>query len=375
MQMQIPLQAFSKAFSFFKRKRDLIGVDIGTHAIKLVCLKGSPGSWSLVKWAMIPYGEDIPLDTPLMDRRTQAVSALQNYLQNSDISIKKAATSVSGNAVIVRYVKMSKMPPGELSKSLKFEAEPYIPFNIEEVNLGFSILGDVIEEGQTQMETVLVAAKKDSVDVRVSMLRDAGLQPVIMDVDAFALESAYEAVFPPPQGETVLFMNVGATFANMSIVEKGISRVVRDVLIAGNTFTKAIQTQFQCDVKTAEQKKMAYGIHQDETAADAEAQQVVEVLLPVARDLLLEVQRSIDFYLSQGSDRTVSRIFLCGGSANLKGLDKFLGRELNIPVEIFNPLTLMSNAPDNLTDEERALLPYMAVAAGLATRREGDSPA
>src|SRR5205085_3752620 len=122
--------------------------------------------------------------------------------------------------------------------------------------------------------------------------------------DAFALESAYETIYPPPQMETVLFMNIGASFTNMSIVEKGISRVVRDVLIAGNTFTKAIQTQFQCDVRTAEQKKIAYGILQDETV-DAEAQQVVEVLLPVARDLLLEVQRSIDFYLSQGSDRTV----------------------------------------------------------------------
>src|SRR5204862_3313557 len=117
--------------------------------------------------------------------------------------------------------------------------------------------------------------------------------------------------------------------------------------------TKAIQTQFQCDVKAAEQKKISYGILQDEQAADAEAQQVVEVMLPVARDLLLEVQRSIDFYLSQGSDRTVSKIFLCGGSANLKGLDEFLSRELNIPVEIFNPLGLLSNAPMDLSEEEK----------------------
>jgi len=196
-----------------------------------------------------------------------------------------------------------------------------------------------------------------------------------MDIDAFALESAYETLYPPPQSETVLFMNIGASFTNMSIIEKGVSRVVRDVLIAGNTFTKAIQTQFQCDVKTAEQKKIAYGIFQDENNSDVEAQQVVEVMLPVARDLLVEVQRSIDFYLSQGSDRTVNKIFLCGGSANLKGLDQFLSRELNIPVEIFNPLALLPNAPADLPEEERALLTHMAVAAGLATRREGDSAA
>jgi type IV pilus assembly protein PilM len=167
-------------------------------------------------------------------------------------------------------------------------------------------------------------------------------------------------------------MNIGASFTNMSILEKGVSRVVRDVFIAGNSFTKAIQTQFQCDVKAAEQKKILYGILED-TAGDAEAQQVVEVMLPVARDLLLEVQRSIDFYLSQGSDRTVHKILLCGGSANLKGLDQFLNRELNIPVEIFNPLSLLQNAPLDLTDEQKSLLPHMAVALGLATRREGDT--
>jgi type IV pilus assembly protein PilM len=373
--MQIPLQSLFKAFSFLKRKRDLIGIDIGTHTIKVVFLKGSPGQWSLVRWSVIPYAEDIPLDTPLMDRQAQAVVALQNYLRTAELPVKRVATSISGNAVIVRYVKMGKMPPSELTKSLKFEAEPYIPFNIEEVNLGFSILGDVVEEGQSQMETVLVAAKRDSVDVRVNLLKEVGLQPVIMDIDAFALESAYECIYPPPQAETVLFMNIGATFTNMSIVEKGISRVVRDVLIAGNTFTKAIQTQFQCDVRTAEHKKISFGILQDEASSDPESQQVVEVMLPVARDLLLEVQRSIDFYMSQGSDRVVNKIFLCGGSANLKGLDQFLSRELNIPVEIFNPITMLPNGPTNLTPEEQIQLPHLAVATGLATRREGDIPA
>jgi type IV pilus assembly protein PilM len=373
--MKLSLQSALSALSFFKRKRDLIGIDIGTHTIKVVHLKGSGGQWSLSRWGVIPYGEDFPLDTPLMDRRPQAVTALQEYLRSNDIPIKRVATSISGNAVIVRYVKMAKMPPTELSKSLKFEAEPYIPFNIDEVNLGFSILGDVVEEGQAQMETVLVAAKKDSVDLRVDMLKEAGLQPVIMDIDAFALESAYEAMYPPPQTDTVLFMNIGATFTNMSIIEKGASRVVRDVFIAGNTFTKAIQTQFQCDARTAEQKKIAYGILQDENSTDTDAQQVVEVLMPVARDLLLEVQRSIDFYLSQGSDRAVHKILLCGGTANMKGLDQFFNRELNTPVEIFNPLGLLANSPTDLAEDQRQLMTHMAVAAGLATRREGDSPA
>src|SRR5205823_374182 len=103
-----------KALNLFKKKRDLLGIDIGTFAIKLVCLKGGPGQWSLVRWGMIPYGEDLPLDAPLMDRRMQAVTALQNYLKTADLPMNRVATSVSGNAVIVRYVKMAKMPAAEL---------------------------------------------------------------------------------------------------------------------------------------------------------------------------------------------------------------------------------------------------------------------
>ncbi|MFA5974752.1 MAG: type IV pilus assembly protein PilM [Elusimicrobiota bacterium] len=359
--------------NFFKRKQDLLGVDIGTFAIKLVCLKKQGGQWSLMHWGVIPYGDDLPLDTPLIDRKGQAIMALQNYLRTTALPSQKSVTSVSGNSVIVRYVKMNKMPAAELAKSIKFEAEPYIPFNIEDVNISFDILGDLVEEGQSQMETLLVAAKKDSVELRVDVLKEAGLQPVIVDVDAFALENAYEQVFPGSQSETVLFLNIGASFTNMSIVEKGVSRVVRDVFIAGNTFTKAIQRQFQCDVKTAEQKKLTYGLV--ENASDPEAQQTTEALLPVARDLITEVQRSIDFYLSQGTDRLVNKIFLCGGSANLKMLDTLLANELKIQVEIFNPLPLLQNPPTDLTEEQQAQLPQLAVALGLATRRVKDGVA
>jgi len=367
--MRISLQSL-KNLNFLKRKSDLLGIDIGTHAIKVLCLKRGAGNWSITRWAVIPYAEDIPLDTPLIDRKTQAEAALANFLKTTELPTKKAATSVCGNAVIVRYVKMSKMTRADLAKSIRFEAEPYIPFNIDDVNLSFSILGDVFEDGQAQMEAVLVAAKRDAVDLRIDILRATGLHPVIMDVDAFALENAYESLVSASSMETVMFMNLGANTTNMSIVEKGISRVVRDVFIAGNSFTKAIQRQFQCEVRTAEQKKITYGLVED--AADPESAQVVEALMPVARDLVTEIQRSIDFYLSQGQDRSVSKIYICGGTANLKGLEQFLSDELKIPVELFNPMTLADNPPTELSDEQKSLMPQMAVAFGLATRRERD---
>ncbi len=367
--MRISLQSL-KGLNFLKRKQDLVGVDIGTHSIKVISLKKSGGHWSINRWAVIPYADEIPLDTPLIDRKPQAEAALQQFFKTTEMPSKKAATSVCGNAVIVRYVKMNKMSREDLSKSIRFEAEPYIPFNIDDVNLSFSILGDVFEDGQSQMEAVLVAAKRDAVDVRMDILRGAGLHPVIMDVDAFALENAYENLSASAAIETTMFLNLGANVANMSIVEKGISRVVRDVFIAGNTFTKAIQRQFQCDIRTAEQKKVTFGLVDD--GSDPEAAQVVECLMPVARDLITEIQRSIDFYLSQGQDRSVGKIMLCGGTASLRGLDQLISDELKLPVEIFNPLALVENPPTELSEEQKFMMPQMAVAFGLATRRERD---
>src|SRR5438105_621109 len=109
--MQLSLQSlrnFKLPLGFLNRKQDLVGIDIGTYAIKVVCLKRNGAQWALVRWGVIPYGEDIPLDTPLSDRRPQAVAALQTYLKTADLPSMKAVTSVCGNSVIVRYVKMAK---------------------------------------------------------------------------------------------------------------------------------------------------------------------------------------------------------------------------------------------------------------------------
>lgn len=355
----------------FGRPKNLVGIDIGSYAMKIVTLKKTGDQWALQQWAMIPYNDDSGAEIPLSDRRDQIVSLLQNYLKTPGLSSKRIATSVSGNSVIVRYVKMAKMSKADLSKSLKFEAEPYIPFNIEDVSLGFHVIGDVVEDGQVQMDTVIVAAKKDSVDTRVDILQSAGLQPAILDVDAFALENAYQYTHPTAPTETVMFINIGASFTNMSIVEKSVSRVVRDVSIAGNTFTKAIQNQLQCDFRVAEQKKASIGL--DPTSEDPDAATVVEVLGSVTRDLITEIQRSMEFYISQGSDRAITKIYLCGGGAGLKGLDRLIADDLHIEVGIFDPISLLQNAPLDLTDEQKKAMPQLAVAVGLATREEGDS--
>ncbi|MBI3292997.1 MAG: type IV pilus assembly protein PilM [Elusimicrobia bacterium] len=383
--MKIPLkflQVRLPDLSFLRWKpSDTLAVDLGTASIKVLQLKKANERWRLVTWGILPYQGGT--EGPVAERKLAVVSALREFLANRQIQVKNVVSSVSGNAVIVRYVRLPKLSPQELAKSLRYEAEPYIPFNIAEVNLGFYTLGEVLEEGQKKLDTILVAAKKEVVDQRLDILVEAGLRPIIIDVDAFALENAYELTrqltsSPKPQ-ETLVFVNIGASVTNMSIMEHGVSKVVRDVFIAGTTFTKAVQRQCQVDPKTAEELKRSIALLLSPAEREAavaqdqkQALQASTAMLGVAKDLLAEVQRSIDFYLAQGSDRSVQRVFLTGGGANVRNLDGYFAQELKLPVEVFDPFQGIEGIPPEL-EAHPEWHAQLTVAVGLASRHEGDA--
>ncbi len=358
------------------KSKDAIGVDLGSTAIKIVQLKGSAGRWKLHRCAHLPLPNAGP-DVPAPERRAQAVGLLKEFVRKQKGSLaKNAVVSVSGNSVIVRFVKFPKMSREDLAKMIVIEAEPYIPFSIPEVNLDFQILGDVVEEAQKKMETILVAAKKEIINARVEIAQQAGLEPVLIDVDAFALQNAFENSFGSNAKETVLIIHIGAFVTTMVIVENGVSKVVRDVFIAGNAVTKALQRNFQCDGKQAESMKTRAQIlvtpeDREKAMADAnkETLQMSTVILPVMKDLLAEIQRSLDFYLSHGTDRQVGRVLISGGASRLGNLMGYLAQELRLPVEAFDPFQRIEGA-QSISPEMR---PLFSVAVGLALRREGDA--
>ncbi len=359
----------------FNKAKDALGVDLGSTSIKIIQLKGSPGKYSLARWAYLPLPNAGP-DVPGPDRRTQAINLLKDYVAKQKKSASRHAVfSVSGNSVIVRYVKFNRMSRPDLAKMIFIEAEPYIPFAIPEVNLDFHILGDVVEEGQRKMETILVAAKKEIIQSRLEVIQQVGLSPIMIDVDAFALANAYEINRNPAVKETVLIVHIGASVTTMAILDQGVPKVVRDVFIAGNTLTKALQRNFQCDAKQADAMKgraqlLATPEEREKAMAEnnKEVLQMSTVMLPVMKDLLAEVQRSLDFYLSQGVDRQVTRVLLSGGGGRLGNLTGYFGHELKMPVEMFDPLARIEGA--NVVTPE--LRPLFAVAVGLAVRRDGD---
>ncbi len=369
--MKLDLKNFKFKPPALLRAKDSLGIDIGSSSIKIVQISGR----KVIRWAYKALDASDPsTETQGADRANALTQLLTEFLSENKKAPKTGVISVSGNSVIVRYVKLPKLSRADLEQTIQFEAEPYIPFAIPEVNISFHILGDIVEDGQTKMETVLVAAKKELIDQRLGVLNAAGIRPVAVDVDAFALESAYGLVHPATEQETVLLINIGANVTSMIIMENGLSKVVRDVFIAGNTINKSVQRIFDCSFEDAEKlkRKARILVTPDEKEAtlaqdDQDSLQVSNTIVTVLKDLVSEVQRSLDFFLSQNPDRQVNRILLSGGSSAIEGLDRYFSQELHMNVELFDPFSsLDGDLPDI------SLRPSFSVAAGLATRRERD---
>ncbi len=354
--------------------KDVIGIDVGSYSVKIVLFKPEAGAYQLKAWGHLPLGEK--MDAGPDEKKAAVINALRAFFIEKGVKVKDVATAVSGNAVIVRYVKFPRLTKSELRTTLVTEAEPFIPFDINEVQLGFHILSEIVEDGQKKMETVLVAAKREIVVQRLEILQGAGLIPAIIDVDSFALENVNEKTRDAKESPgATLYLNIGHLVTNLSIVENGVTRVVRDMFIAGSTMTKAIMKAFQCDAAKAEELKHSRGVFVDpeekEKAladGDRDGLGVSQAVGQVARDLVAEVHRSVDFYLSQGPDRSIGRIILAGGTARLKNLDKHLAQELKVPVSVLNPFSFVKggvNVPE-------ALSASFGVAAGLALRQNRD---
>lgn len=354
--------------------KDIIGVDIGNYAVKIVCFTEEKKVLKLKDWGYIPLA--IKADVPPEEKKAIISQEIKTYIKKKNLQARYAAASISGNAVIVRYVKLPKLTRKELDLTIAVEAEPFIPFDIKDVNLTYSILNDAAEEGEPKIDTVLVAAKREAVQDKIDIISGAGLDPLIIDVDSFALETLYDRLVPKGENNSVLLLNIGQKVTNLSIITQGVTRVVRDIFIAGSTLDKAIAKALKTDAASADNLKKSRCVlvsDEDKEGAienfDKEGITVSKAASSVLKDLYTEVSRSIDFYLSQGVEHSISKIMLSGGLANLGNVTKFLSMEFKVPVEIVNPLAFLPEQPKNMPKD---VLPALAVATGLALRSMKD---
>ena len=361
------------------KKNQLIGLDIGSHSIKLVEIDHTKKGMILKNFGIIGLPPDAIVEGSIKEMEIVS-SAVKNLFGNLKVKNKSVATSISGYSVIVKKIMLSSKAESELETTIHDEAEQYIPFDINEVNLDFDILpADETDEsskesssgeGPSQMEVMLVAAKKDIIDDYVQLLQAGRLNPGVLDVDAFALQNAFEmsrGEDAEPEDSCCALVNVGAEELGINAVKRGISLFTRDSSYGGSQITEAIMSKFDVDFEEAERIKLG-GAPMDKDKGLLE-----DIFVSVVSDWVQEIKRALDFVTSTYPDETIGKIVLSGGSCRIAGFQKFLEQETDIPVILLNPFTnLIVNEKHFDPDYLEYMAPQAAVAVGLALRAIGD---
>jgi type IV pilus assembly protein PilM len=348
----------------FGKPKSVVGLDIGSSAVKAVELKSSGKGYRVVAIASEPIPPDSIVDGAIIDGGAVAES-IRRLFAHEGFRTKEVAASLSGNAVIVKKISLPVMTEQELGASIYWEAEQYIPFDIQDVNLDYQVLDPGTDaNGKGTMDVLLVAAKKEKIADYTNVITQAGRQAVVVDVDAFALQNAYEANYGTGTGVVVL-LNAGASATNVNIVSNGQSLFTRDVSLGGNAYTEAVQRELNLPFDAAELAKK--GMPVDGHTFD----DVRPVLHAVTENVLLEIQKTFDFFKATAASDGIERIVLTGGASAVDGFAESLAERFGIPVEHFDPFRQVAfdKPPASGVGD---LAATAAVAVGLALRKAGD---
>ena len=350
---------------FLQKKKDVIGIDIGSSSIKMVQLKEAKGSYHLASLGLAVLPSEAIVDNAIMDSNA-IVDTVKGLLDSQKLKTKNVATSVSGHSVIIRKIQLPVMTEEEMEASIQWEAEQYIPFEISEVNLDFQILGPDANDASL-MNVILVAAKKDFVNDYVALFKECGLNPQVMDIDCFAVENVYEVNYGTNEDEVVALIDMGASSMNVNILRGGMSVFTRDIQVGGSAYNEEIQKRLGLNNEDAETVKLGGEV------ADVSPEAVAEVMEDATENLTQEVQRSIDFFSATSADEKVQKVFITGGVSKVPAVKTSLENRLGVEVEVMDPWRqIIFNEKDFDPEYMQAMGPVYTVAARLAMRRMGD---
>jgi type IV pilus assembly protein PilM len=351
----------------FGKTTSIIGLDIGSASVKAVELTAKAKGIELQHVGIAKLPPEAIVQGAFLNS-SAIVEAIREAVDGAGTRTKNVATAVSGHSLIVKKISLPSMTRDELEESIRWEAEQYIPFDINEVNLDFQILNSGETEGQ--MEVLLVAAKKDLIDDYVNVIAEAGLHSTVLDVEAFAVENAFEANYEIGADEVVALADIGAQVVNINVVANGIPAFTRDISTGGNVYTEEIQKALSVGWEEAERIKI--GGSSTEQSQEVVPQEVEEAMRSVTDTVTAEISRSLDFFAATASQSRITRILLTGGGSRVSGLDAAFQDKTNIPVEHLNPLARM--IPSSRFEQEflEEVSPSLGVSVGLALRRMDD---
>jgi type IV pilus assembly protein PilM len=346
-----------------KRARSLVGLDIGSSAVKAVELKTSGKGYKVVGYGAEPIPPDSIVDGAIIDGSAVA-DAIRRLFESHKIKTKDVVASLSGNAVIVKKITLPQMTEAELAESIYFEAEQYIPFDIQDVNLDYKIL-DTSSEQKGTMDVLLVAAKKEKIADYTGVIAQAGRSAVVVDVDAFALQNAYALNYGVEPGQVVALLNVGASATNINIISGEQSVFTRDISIGGNAYTEALQKELHLPFDAADTLKRG------EATEGAQYDDAKPVLRAVTENVILEIQKTFDFFKATTANERIDRIVVSGGASGVEGFFDQLRERFQAAIEPFDPFKNVAFDARRLGESSEAA-PTAAVAVGLALRKVGD---
>lgn len=348
----------------FSKESLSTGLDIGTQAIKIVKLRSLREKVELCGFDLEPVQPDL--------------GEVLKKIKESQ-SLQTVNISACGPSTVIRYVNFPIMQQEELRRSLRFEAQKYIPFSIDEVNLDGYILRKGLPDNK--MLVLLAAVKKEFINQRLKIIENAGFKVNVVDIDSIALINAFNFNYSQEENlknKTIGLLNIGSSISSLDILEQGAPVLSRDIHIAGNNFTQKLQDAFGLDSKSAEDLKVhpirnitetiqdgkiSNGVHPDSERSN----KVVVTLESVLTNLSAELRTSFDYYESQSAS-SVAKIFLSGGGSLVTGLKDMLANFFGIEVEYWDPLKNINLSSDLEPGKIRAISSQLAVAVGLALR-------
>ncbi len=341
-----------------------IGLDIGSGMLKVSRLKEKKGGYELELFESLPLAPELIVDGSVIDS-LRLVDSIKELIRKAKVKTKEAVISVSGHSsVIVKMITLPEMTEEELEESIKFEAEQYIPFDINDVSLDFQIIGPREEPGQ--MDVILVAVKNDVINDYISVVKEAGLNPVIVDVDMFAIENLYEVNYEIEPNRIVGLVDIGASSIKMNIIKGGMPSFTRDTPIGTNILTEALQREFNLSYEVAER------LLRGEAVEDVSEESAEQVVAEASDEIIAEISRSIDYYRTSMMGEEVVELILSGGGALIKGLPERIKERTGIDVSIIDPFQNITISKKLDESYLRDIAPIAAVSLGLALRRIGD---
>jgi len=348
---------------FFGKKFQLTGLDIGSGSIKAAEITDTKKGRMLKQFAVIDIAPEVIEDGIIKDHEA-AAAAIRTLFKENDLKDQNVAISIGGYSVIVKKISVQTMTEEELQETIQFEAEQYIPFDISDVNLDFQILGEN-EHNPNQMDVLLVAAKKEMIDDYINLVQLAGLNPCLIDVDAFALQNIFELNYEP-EDESVALIDIGASKTSLNILKGNTSVFMRDVSLGCGQINQKIVSLTDCTLEEAEEIKQS---DQSERISQAD---LSEIVTSVVSDWCAEIRRALDFFYSTYPEDHINKIVLSGGGANIVEFRELLAGETSAEVEVISPFKSFEiNERLDPSYLER-IAPQAAICMGLSIRKVDD---